>query len=388
MSIVFSGGKDLKTLQKSEMQELLRTIASTQGLPNQHLFISMSNQLSNHSQEMSLSETVDEMKQLKDSISTDDDMLLHSGSPSHLTQTTTFRKKLVQHTESSQSTKTRQKAKHTITQTRRVILEKDGTKTTTEEKIKDSKQFTELIESLTVFKSEKEVDEFVERTTTTYESKLNEYAKNVVLIETALEKWMCELHQSRQLANLNFESIRQLVTNSNLELEQKFDAIYCRLIDILLATQPQLSATHSQSHSQHSATPLPHDPFKFPVLQQIVKYTMQTFPDGNLKVFHCKFGDHKFSEHFIIVSVPEILLRAFSFYSNQLHAFFIVKFIPFMSAFMKHRRQLEIDFESADETNRQGAIESTLAEVDNPYQDSRFPEIDPRMCFIKKMNCQ
>jgi hypothetical protein len=376
----------LKTLHKSEMQEILRQIASTHVIdPSLHVFTSMANEIVNE-----IPNVVDSTDHhltlvcLKNSILHNEAMnapeftqFTETSEPSRGLTTETSEPSMGSTSESirrttysTQSTslfskvESKRKSKHTSSRTRRFIFEKDGIKTTIEEKIKDARKFTEKIESLTVFTSEKEVDEFVEQTTHTYEIRLNEYAKNIEMIKTALGKWMCELHQMKQLANLNFETIRGLVENQNLELSQKFDAVYCRLIHVLLH-QPQ---------SHHI----------LPVIQSIVKYTTQTFPDGNLKVFHCKFGDDHFSKHSIIVSIPEILLRALSPYRNTIHAFFVVKFIPFKSAFMKHRRQLELDVESTDETVRCNAIETLLIENDTSYQDARFPEIDPRTCMIKK----
>ena len=427
----------LKTLQKSEMQEILKTIASTQHQSTHHLFASMSSELSNQFTDDACFNTVD----LKQHIESQDDIGIshfsgrtvfsvqtHTQSPlvtpvNMDTQTQPHAQtqpplvtlarmdtqtqppvqtqpplvtlarmdtqtqppvvptnsKHLKHSKHSSTNlltfQSKRKSKQTTIQTRRVIFEKDGTRTTIEEKIKNSQKFTEQIESLTIFKTEHEIDEFVQHTTHLYETKLDEYAKQFTMIEMALRKWMCELHQSKKSIAFHFSTIRELVENSNLELEQKFDAVYCRLFDALF----ELTSTPSKHQSQSQPTT-----FVLPVLQQIVKYTMQTFPDGNLKVLHCKFGDDKFSQPSIIVSVPEILLRALPPYLDQIHAFFVVKFIPFKSAFMKHRRKLEIDSESIDETSRQNAIDVSLSEVDYPYHDVRFPEIDPRMCLIIK----
>ena len=353
----------LKTLQKCEMQEILKTIASTQHQSTQHFFVSMANEISNES---AFEVKSTDVENLKLSIASDEsrtESLRTEQQQQHLMSASSVRHQSIQLVKRS---KTKRKKHQKISQTRRVIFEKDGTKTTIEENVTHSQKITEKIESLSIFKSDQEVDEYVEQTTHLYESKLNEYATNITMIETALRKWMCELHQSRQTTNLYFDTIRHLTENSKLDLEQKFDAVYCRLFDVL------------GGYSQHV----------LPVLQQIVKYTMQTFPDGNLKVLHCKFGDDKFSEHSIIVSVPEILLRSLVPYLNHLHAFFVLKFVPFQKAFIKHRRKLEIDHESTDETSRKNAIDALLTELDNPYEDTRFYEIDPRVCMIKKISNQ
>ena len=347
-----------KNIQKSEMKELLTEIACNQ--KDEILFSKMFDILSSetlpckitHSdlKKSILCETLNEIPRLIDEESTQ---------PLPLLETRYSSKKI---RSLKKSTKKRKKEKQTRTQTRRFIYEKNGETLTIEDETKETKMSTEKFHSLTVFKTEEEIEEYVQQTTQIYESKLNEYAQNKAVVGIALEKWIDELYKTKCEKNLKFSTIEELITNSDLDLDDKYDVVYCRLIDEMLQSEIQ-------------QTPLPS-------LQKIIKYTMQTFADKNLKVFHCHFGTR---QHSLIVSVPEILMRSIPVYANTIHAFFLVKFIPFKCSFMKHRRNLELAYESGDETTKSEILDTMLLESDNSYFDDRFPEIDPNVCVIKKI---
>jgi hypothetical protein len=251
---------------------------------------------------------------------------------------------------------------------KRIIREKAGEKITEEyEEIKD---YSEKMETLIQFKTERELEMYVEETTERYESKINEYAKNKELVFSALTLWFEELALEKSKSKVDVSlPIKEIINNDKIELFDKHVILYWQLLNYMWA---------DSSDTAHRS------PQSMPVLQQIIYYGIEQFPDGPRKVFHCNFSTHKLDSKFITLSVPEILLRALPCYTDIIHAFFISKFIPFKKIFMKHRRHLEILLDSKQESELGDAIDSLLEEDETGFKDDRFPEINPRVCYCKK----
>ena len=269
------------------------------------------------------------------------------------------------HTETRSSRQSRVHQK-TLRKVKRIIREREGEKITEEHE--ETHDNVEKMETLVQFKTEQEVEAYVEETTERYETQLNEYAKNKELVFCSLSKWVEELAEDKNQARLSIVPIRTLLDDARMDLYNKHIVIFWRLLSELW-----------QDESEGPQVPLP-------VLQQIVYYSIESFPDGPRKVFHCKFSDHKLSSRTMVVSVPEILLRAIPCYGNTIHAFFMTKFIPFKKVFMKYRRQLELAYESSHDKEVSDALDCAMNEEEaNGFRDERFPEINPRVCyFVKK----
>lgn len=244
---------------------------------------------------------------------------------------------------------------------KRIIRERGGEKVTEEheESTVESTQHDTLIK----FKTEREIDLFVDETTSGYEQRLNDHAKNKELVFSCLTKWFEEVSFVKLRDGLDVsQDMGSLMQNQAYDLEQKQTVVYWQLWT-------------------HLWTP---ETIKAPVIQQITYYTIEVLPDGPRKVFLCKFSDNKLSPQFVLASVPEVLLRAIPAYNDIIRAFFVSKFIPFKKAFMKHQRNRELQLESKDEVQVDEALDGMFDDEESGgFKLSAFPEVDPRMCYHK-----
>jgi hypothetical protein len=269
------------------------------------------------------------------------------------------------HTEARTSTAKNTKVNRKIhKKIKRIIREAPSGEKVTEEH-EETEDQSEKFETLVQFKTERELEVFVEETTERYESKLNEYAQNRDLVFGSLEKWFADIAQERIRDNLDTTlSIRELI-QSSLDLFQKQTIMYWQLWTSLWPDSAK--------------------PITLPILQQIVYYNVETLADGPRKMFHCRFSDHKLSSNSIVLSVPEVLMRALPGYTDVIHAFFVSKFIPFKKIFMKYRRQQELGLRSPDPSEVEDILNRILEEEEvGGFQDDKFPEINARVCFHKK----
>ena len=261
-------------------------------------------------------------------------------------------------TRTNKNSKVNQK---TLKKVKRIIREKGGEKITEEHE--ETEDQSERMETLVQFKTEQELDVYVEETTERYDSKMVEYAQNKELVFSSLSKWFEEIANERTKDRLDTSlPIQKLMNTPRLDLFQKQTIIYWQMWSNLWQTDTEVP-------------PLP-------VLQQIIYYTIETLPDGPRKMFHCKFSHNKLAPESIVVSVPEIFLRAFPCYSDVIHAFFISKFIPFRKLFMKHRRQQELNLQSADQQLADATLDNIMDEEDQcGFKDDQITEINPKVCY-------
>lgn len=263
------------------------------------------------------------------------------------------------HVESRTNIKSRTNQK-VLKKVKRLVREnKQGDKVT--EEVEETISSSQKFETLTKFKTEHELELFVEQTTENYITKINEYAKNKELVYSSLIKWFQEIAQERAEENLTRDvAMNQLLGDHSYSQNQKEILIYWKLWQALW-----------------------HDDAVVPILQHIFYYTVEPLADGNRKVFHCAFSDDKLNQNYVRVSVPEILLRALPAYANMLEAFFISKFVPFKKIYMKHQRAREIYLESKNEKEVDEALENVIDEEDHGFKSELFPEINPQVCYIK-----
>lgn len=267
------------------------------------------------------------------------------------------------HTETRTNSKTHQKIRKKV---KRIIREKGGEKITEEHE--ETEDHSERIESLVQFQTEQDVESYAEETTERYETKMIEYGQNKELVFSSLSKWFEAVALEKNQDQLDATLSIQPLLRSKLDLFQKQTVIYWQLWDALWKSEDTDPTT-----------------VVLPVLQHIIYYTIETFPDGPRKVFHCKFSHHKLAPESIVVSVPEIFLRAFPCYADVIRAFFVTKFIPFRKTFMKHCRQQELLRHSSDNAEVELAADQALDEEESGgFQDEKIPEINPRVCYVKK----
>jgi len=251
----------------------------------------------------------------------------------------------------------------TLKRIRRVIREKNGEKITEEhEEMQETK---ETCSSLTEFKTEQELDVYIEQSTERYEQQMIDYAQNKELVFSSMAKWYQELMMDRLTDKLDTTiSIQQLVSktsNLHYDLLQRQTILCWKLWECLWDDSKPL-----------------------PILQQIVYYTIDNYADGPRKSFHARFSYHKMADEWIEVFVPEIFLRAFEQYKDTIRAFFMTKFIPFRKLFMQHLRHQESQLKSGDEANSSRAIDEILDEEEKlGFSHEKFSEINPRVCYHK-----
>jgi hypothetical protein len=249
----------------------------------------------------------------------------------------------------------------TLKRLRRVIREKDGEKITEEhEELEESK---ETCSSLTEFKTEQELDVYVEQSTERYEQKITDYAQNKDLVFSCLSKWYEELMVERLTDKLDTSiTLQQLVCkDSSYSLLQRQTILCWKLWECLWDDSKPL-----------------------PILQQITYYTIDNYADGPRKSFHPRFSYHKMADESIEVFVPEIFLRSFTQYKDVIRAFFLTKFIPFRKLFLQHRRQQELLLTSGNDSDYSCALDGLLDEEEQlGFSDERFSEINPRVCYHK-----
>lgn len=316
-------------------------------------------------------QTVDQFEMLKSEIVNND----QSSSISHLqsppspqpasSSISALREKLKQrirqkHTETRTNLNSKSNQK-TLKRLRRVIREKDGEKITEEhEELEETK---ETCSSLTEFKTEQELDVYVEQSTERYEQKITDYAQNKDLVFSCLSKWYEELMVERLTDKLDTSiALQQLVCkDSSYSLLQRQTILCWKLWECLWDDSKPL-----------------------PILQQITYYTIDNYADGPRKSFHARFSYHKMADESIEVFVPEIFLRSFTQYKDVIRAFFLTKFIPFRKLFLQHRRQQELLLASGNDSDYSCALDGLLDEEEQlGFSDERFSEINPRVCYHK-----
>ena len=241
---------------------------------------------------------------------------------------------------------------------RRIIHESPtGERTTVEheDRVESHKEFT----TLSTFKTSEELEMFVEQSTHAYESKLNEYAQKSEIVLGALTKWFDELKMEKKTEGLVTDLSMDAILSGTLPESTRETIVQWNLWALLF----------NRSH-----------PF-VPVLQSIFYYTIDQYPDGNRKTFHCKFSSDRMNLDSVSVRVPEVLLRGIPIYSNVIHAFFETKFIPFKKKFMNNRRQQELTFNSKSSEENRITLDQMIEEHDFGYSDPNCNEINPRTCY-------
>jgi len=266
-----------------------------------------------------------------------------------------IRQKRIQ-SRTNKNSKTNQKV---LKKVKRIIREnRSGDKVT--EEVEETISSSQKLETLTIFKTEEELELFVEQTTERYETTINEYSKNKELVYSSLMKWFQEIAQERTEENLTKDISMEKLMRMNYSQNQKEIIIYWKLWQALW-----------------------HDDVSAPPLQYIDYYTIEALADGNRKMFHCAFSSDKLNSKCVKVSVPEILLRAIPAYRDILGAFFIAKFIPYKKIYMKHQRARELYMQSKNEAEVDEALNNMIDEEDTGFSSDLFPEINPRVCYIK-----
>lgn len=271
-------------------------------------------------------------------------------------------------------THTQGQSRHTHQTWRRVnrVIREQGREKITEEQ-EETLQQSDHHSTLSHFQTTQDVDVFVTTSTAQYEAKFNEYTQNRELVGTSLQQWFQQLTRDvTALADshprgkgLLQATLQEWAGDARLDLWDKQLLVCSRFMRALWDRQEEQ---------------------RLPFLQQVIWYSIDTFPDGPRKTLTCRWADTRWATDSIEVEVPEVLLRTFPVYTSMLHAFFVVKFVPFKQLFMKHRRERELAWERAIQTSEPG--ESTLddfldEEEQNGFRDPRFPEIDPRVCYCK-----
>jgi len=260
-------------------------------------------------------------------------------------------------TQTQKQSRTHQRLRQKI---KRTIREKGGEKVTEEQE--ETEKESERVETLVQFATEQQVDVYATETTERYEARINAYAQNKELVHSVLVKWYEALNQERLQDRLDTSlSLVNLITHPGWDLFQKQSIMSLQLWSALW--------------SEHNPQPLP-------VLQKIVYYTVEDFPDGRRKAFHCQFASHKLATESLVVVLPEIFLRAFPPYADVIRAFFITKFLPFRRMFMKHRWHQE-RMQHRGGVDAEKALNQFLEEEENGgFRQAAWPEINPCVCLV------
>ena len=257
--------------------------------------------------------------------------------------------------------------------TRRVIVEEKDKRTIFEDEDNQTTHF----KSLSSFKTIKELEIFVAQDTQNYSTKLNQYAQNIELTHMVMKKWIQNmLHDYIQFRTRN--QITQIFPFTLISIiSSDFDVCDKQI----LFTSRLIYEIWGDDNN--------HSPCKeLPILQNINGYGFEQTPDGQRKVFDCEFSSSRLSPDLIIVTLPEIIIRSISQYANVIDAFFISKFIPFKTRFMKHRRELElvVNDHNVDSDRLDQIADIILHEEETGYRDPQIFNIDPKICFITEKN--
>jgi hypothetical protein len=235
----------------------------------------------------------------------------------------------------------------------------DGTKVTKESEQLSSESTEE--KSSFLFETEEQIHLFVKEDTKRYEDGINNYANNTSLVFSSLEKWYDQLGtallKEQCPTDLTIETLLYSPSAAGLPKDM---IIQWQLFKRLWSPQT-----------------------KIPVLKSIIFYTINPYPDGNRKEFHCQFSDSVVNKEYIDVVVPEILLRAIPNYRDTIQAFFHYQFIPFKKAFMNECRLQRLLANSKVEEEISTGTDEALDRIDQAYTNPAYPSIDHRVCFVR-----
>lgn len=278
--------------------------------------------------------------------------------------------------------KHKHKTKKMMKKIHRIITEKNNGEKIIEE-FEESISEKKNITLSTKFKSEQEINMYVEESTELYTNKITEYAQNKELVFSSLKQWFQDIQ--KDISDLSREENVSIQSLENISMEQLLDNNYNYSYKESIVQWKLWDALWKEEKDNNNNN---NTSIYLPILQSISFYTIEPLADGKRKVFQCQFSSSRTNRKILTVSVPEILLRAFKNYLPLINAFFISKFIPFKKLFMKHK-MLDNDEEVNEEVNEEltNTRQNKLIEAqDEIFSVPSIPEINPCVCYYVVSN--